>query len=139
MNHLFLPFRQAVILKKQGFNSPCFAYYDDKGELFYSNPATFDFKFVNSTTLFTLAPIYQQVIEWIEEEYGLIISAERSETKSRGYICKVKKYKSYEGLSPVCKYEGGRYGGHFTYHQALELAIDKAINLIQKDGEKYKG
>ena len=133
MNHLFLPYRQAVILREQGFDSPCFAYYDEKGELFYSNPSTFDFKFTNSTTLFTLAPIYQQVIEWIEEKYGMIISVERSETYCRGYVCKVKKFVAYEGLSPACKYEGGRYGGKtLSYHKALELAIDKVLNLSCK-------
>jgi hypothetical protein len=64
----FVPYEQALALKKLGFDEDCFKYYNEEGALstvglYYGYDNPIDFK--------CLAPIYQQVFRWFREEYNL--------------------------------------------------------------------
>ena len=69
MQKEFIPYEEAVELKKLGFNEPCFAYYDicdayTKGYAFcYFNQGSQDLE------LGCLAPTYSQAFRWSREKH----------------------------------------------------------------------
>jgi hypothetical protein len=70
----FVPYEEALELKKLGFDEPCFAVYIDKtliiedDWLYSTNQDTF----IESSN-FT-APLYSQAFRWFRDKYGLKIS-----------------------------------------------------------------
>ena len=83
MKHLFVPYEIALQLKEKGFREECFAYYQDN-LLEFSSP-TFHQKHKNSidnigTVHWNMediddvsAPLYQQVIDWLWNNYKILI------------------------------------------------------------------
>jgi len=71
MEKEFIPYKQALALKKLGFDEPCFAVYIDKtlimedDWLYSTNQDTF----IESSN-FT-APLYQQAFRWFREKHNL--------------------------------------------------------------------
>jgi len=62
-NKEFIPYEQALELKELGFDEPCFGWFASDKTLI---------KEVIEKTDFTLAPLYQQVVEWLRQK-GIII------------------------------------------------------------------
>jgi hypothetical protein len=84
MNKEFIPYEQALALKKLGFNEPCFGWF--RSTLIPSNFTEFfletDFgmnespsDWVNSNFLDKAcsAPLYQQAFRWFREKYRLSV------------------------------------------------------------------
>lgn len=69
MNHLFVPYKESLELKKLGFDEPCFGkfYYNqlEIGSVWTNN----DFK--EDPDIFISAPLYQQAFRWFREKYDL--------------------------------------------------------------------
>lgn len=65
----FIPYKQALKLKKLGFNEPCFGKYDINGELYYY----YDHQNSNiqNYVIACSAPLYQQAFKWFREKYNL--------------------------------------------------------------------
>ena len=94
MNKEFIPYKQALALKKLGFDEPCFMTYLngklDK-EIFLFNHSIRS----HSTQEFVSAPLYQQAFRWFREKYGLF------------------------GAPNVISYEGGRYLWFFDINSII--------------------
>ncbi len=60
----FIPYKQAVALKKLGFNEPCFATYI--GETFDSSVQ------FQSDDYFTAAPLFSQAFRFFREKYNIV-------------------------------------------------------------------
>ena len=72
MNKEFIPYKQAVALKKLGFDEPCFGCYDEK-TIFGLTVMSIKQYYTNSKedTWNCAAPLYQQAFRWFREKYGL--------------------------------------------------------------------
>jgi hypothetical protein len=67
MNKEFVPYEQALALKKLGFNEPCVAIYRH-GRIYY----LLTFSVINSIKQSVIAaPLYQQAFRWFREKYDL--------------------------------------------------------------------
>lgn len=65
MNKEFVSYKLALELKELGFNEPCLGWYASDGCLIKEYVT-------NKLNEFTLAPLYQQVVEWLRQK-GIII------------------------------------------------------------------
>ena len=122
MNKLFVSYEIALKLKEKGFNEGCFGFYGDDGKLYFDG-------FIEDglNPVYSLAPLYQQVIDWLRDEkyinietqydfiaYDVIIhDYKNSNTK--------KLTSTLSGKTPYC----------FTdYYEALNVAIEESLKLI---------
>ena len=81
MNKEFVPYQQALELKKLGFDEPCFAWYNDNGnymlginEVRFDTKNTYHFNNTNSVS----APLYQQAFRFLRDKYNLMPLVDRS-------------------------------------------------------------
>ena len=70
MNHLFVPYEQALALKELGFDEPCFGYYNN------DNQFTFfvDVRSCNTNSefgFFPTAPTFSQAFDFFEKKFNL--------------------------------------------------------------------
>lgn len=78
MNKEFIPYEQALKLKALGFDEPCLAFYDGKGDskIYYNSlrNGSGDYEPFTSTERLTWvgAPLYQQVFRWFREKYNIV-------------------------------------------------------------------
>jgi len=125
MNKEFVSLEIAKKLKRLGFTEPCFACYDNCGMLStYSD--IFNSKNYNRTeTLMCSAPLHQQVINWLYNEYKLIVGVETvSLNEWKGFVCV-----STMALEDVVEInetypDEDRYKG---MEQAINIALDIEI------------
>ena len=61
MKNEFIPYEQALALKKLGFDEPCFGWYASDKSLIKDYVIKMHLK----------APLYQQAFRWFREKYGL--------------------------------------------------------------------
>jgi hypothetical protein len=110
MNKEFVPYIEAVKLKRLEFDEPCFAYYENQDKhlvINYNNtPLTEEqqkrpglYKIDNRNSALpqwaTAAPLYQQVFRWFREKYSL-----------HANINSVADSPNGQGFTP-----NGKYGG----------------------------
>jgi hypothetical protein len=65
MKNEFIPYEQALALKKLGFDEPCIALYNKECKTIHLN-----LNLVNKKPYFC-APLYQQAFRWFREKHGL--------------------------------------------------------------------
>ena len=89
MKHLFIPYELAVIAKEKGFNEDCFKFFGD-GNLFnHEGKFNYTHELNNNRSgikEFLLAPLYQQIVDWLEEKYGLFFERLMNEDIGVYYI-----------------------------------------------------
>jgi hypothetical protein len=72
MKNLFIPYELAVIAKEKGFDEPCLGWFLLEGggakSMFILE------KCPKQDMGLCLSPLYQQLIDWLEEKYKIIIS-----------------------------------------------------------------
>lgn len=114
----FVPFETAKQLKKKGYDVDCYSYYTPKGKLQQETFTT------NNDWIrggYYIAPTYHEVIDWLREQYGLIVcvgfSVARCWTWSVGRL--------RENLTL------GAYGEkESTREEALNAAILEALKML---------
>jgi hypothetical protein len=119
MNKEFIPYEQALALKKLGFDEPCFGAFIGKEFKF------FDFSndlngYVNDKNLIIGAPLYQQAFRWFREKYDLFGVVE-----GKGY-----DYKRYYVYSINGKWHPSRPGLD-TYEEAELACLIKLIEIVK--------
>lgn len=78
MKHLFVPYETALQLKEKGFDEPCLAYYGnstltfDKHEYLECDIKA-NYILGWKKHVITLTPLYQQVIDWLWNNYRILI------------------------------------------------------------------
>jgi hypothetical protein len=92
LKELFVKYDLAKLLKDKGFNELCLAWYTGKDKEIYlpnhvvNTPCNF-----NLTSKISIdAPMYEQIINWLDTKYNILISLCRDDD---GYFnCKIKQY-----------------------------------------------
>lgn len=137
MQQLFLPYPLALKAKELGFDEQCFACYQTKP--FYPNDPTEPFLqvwlwetdkycivedgndmigFKDGT--FIKAPLYQQIIDFLREKHGLIVSISPLHE-----IHPQERFLGYQS-----SFSGDTVFGE--YYEALEAAITEAFKLVNE-------
>lgn len=71
----FIPYEQALALKKLGFNEECFAFYGQMGaNPSYLTMVGFEQRYTRKTLK---APLYQQTFRWFREKHNLLSYVDR--------------------------------------------------------------
>ena len=123
LSNLFLPYELALIAKQKGFNEPCLGYWeiDNLGTNLFipSHPCRFEETAVNQVT----APLYQQVIDWLRDEYNLHISMQTIVNEPNNF-----GWSMFKGAKYSCENSTNESGKN--YYEALAEAIEQAFKLI---------
>jgi len=156
MKEQFVPYEIAIKLKEKGFIDECMANYEisltaqeneedgfsgpfgwKKGEVnfnkgYFVNNSLFDFS--NENWLMCAAPLWQQVIDWLEDKFNLKFSIAYWNGYN-GFLSKEMQYK-YEVYiipenAPSITVRGDKGSSYFdTRKDAITAAILKALTLI---------
>ena len=117
MTKEFIPYEQALELKKLGFDEPCLSYYE--GESFSYHLATM----TSGDDYIIPAPLFQQAFRWFREKYMLYLHIVFIE---KGWHWDV--YHLDRGLvtQPELKY-------YHSYEEAELACLRKLIELIKQN------
>jgi hypothetical protein len=135
MKEQFVSYEIAVKLKELGFDEKCIAYYGNiYGEIELLSEFVLDHSRMVSSVQSdneTSAPLWQQVIDWLRITHGVHIEISRASNihNELGY--------KYHTRSSIKQYDNlinfnSKIGVIFTYEQAREQAIFKAMQLIKQ-------
>lgn len=69
MEKEFVPYKQALKLKKLGFNEPCFGKYDINGSFYFS--VNYHNTDIQSYCINCSAPLYQQAFKWLFKQLNI--------------------------------------------------------------------
>lgn len=72
MHKEFAPYEIAARLQALGYKEKCFGIYHPTQELFYDLNVQINFDLASDGRII-LAPLWQQVIEWIADKYGILL------------------------------------------------------------------
>ena len=131
MKKQFVTYEIALKLKELGFDKPCFGFFDGSrnNKLWYEMPN----KGINYIPTYAiLAPLWQQVIDWLANTHKIFIEIRFADKTLTVYEFCV--YKTFEEL---VKNTTERIGlgddrkVYTTYSEVREKAILKAIELCQ--------
>lgn len=119
INKEFIPYEEALALKKLGFDEPCFGYFSESQQLHLC-------RFENmSDKGFVSAPTYSQAFRWFREVYGLDCFIDKGGIKGI--------YHAFVGGSE----HGFLYGNNgnrpseFTYEEAELACLIKLIEITK--------
>ena len=128
MNKQFVTYDIALKLKELGFDEQCIAYYvDSQDRLIFDITGVNNFTKTNySSTLgkhCQAAPLWQQVIDFFRDVYGIHIDLDYALGWGYGFI----------PVGTTLNYDWSHFedGHYWTYYEAREQALLKAIELIQ--------
>lgn len=119
MRELFVSYNIASILKDKGFNEQCLATYNTSKELILHNYILNNVEIKESLLRVFIAPLYQQVIDWLAKEHKIHtdILYERVTNSYYGHIFKVSNNNRVDFIGK-------------DYYEALNKAIEEAYKLI---------
>ncbi len=123
MKQEFVPYELALKLKELGFDKPCFARFNNDGDLLIAHTEKYIIdNGVDRSEFFTLAPLFQQAFRWFREEHNLNPTI------------------MYNGLGEWDYTLLGDWAGRIwnTYEEAELAALDKLIESVElknKDNE----
>ena len=119
----FAPYKIAKQLKDKGFNAPCFGFYVlNHKEVIIS-------ELRDELSGIILAPIYQQITEWLREEHNIIIEIQLDQTSNIKFcieIIKFNKFADFQKIDiPIESWKLFR-----NYYEALNQSIQESLKLI---------
>ena len=124
----FVSFEVAQLLKKKGFNEPCYMYYDNKGDISgkYINP---DIPFNYSSVPYYLCPSQSMVMKWLRQVYNICVTIyPDKENRYEAVLYNIK-----DDVEIILQ-SFGIYGSHIfedSYEEAVEAALKYSLeNLI---------
>lgn len=137
-NHLmkkhFATYEISLKLRVIGFDEPCFGYYDDKKKFEFIIDSGNDPVLKNQLTGSSIvAPLWQQVIDWLREKHKMEINIDNYYRNTVGYKPEYQifingKQQSFEYSS------SSSVELHSKYEDAREAGVLKAIQLIRTNG-----
>ena len=142
MEEQFVTYEIALKLKELGFDEECFGYWRDENKPCPITMCKFTTKYdfdddINFPKFKCLAPLWQQVIDWLRDEHDIVIEIARQkyfDTYANSYayeaVCKVYKNKELEGSVVIRDNKNNHI--FYSYEEAREQAILKAIELCQR-------
>ncbi len=122
MKDLFVSYDISKQLKEKGFKEGCFGYFNNTGDLNYQ--CTYNSSGLKQIDLHienTLAPIYQQVVDWFRDKHKILI-----------YVLTDYHDGVLLGYAGHTEVSDGitEYETEDTYYEALDKAIEEALKLI---------
>lgn len=132
MKDLFVPYKQALILKELGFNETCLTFYDLNKNIVKNDDWAHGIdmnSLPNSNWKFScLAPLYQQVFKWFRDKHGLFPHIFSKEDKTfvwciRWYVDSLQKDTPYE---VSCTYEEAELA-------SLKKLIEHVKNMMKEN------
>jgi len=141
MNKEFIPYEQALELKKLGFNEQCLTSYDNHGELMsiWNVPSKYEPKIImkdepNEAYVFNkidfkdstwcAAPLYQQAFKWFRGEHDL------QYWMSDGCLTKCAFFKITSYSKDKVYFASDEW---VTYEEAELECLKKLIEIVQKN------
>ena len=119
----FVPYQEALELKQLGFDEPCFARFNNDGDLLIAHTEKYIIdNGVDRSEFFTLAPLFQQAFRWFREKHNLkscIMFRTSMEDNKEYYDWLIK------GQEVVYR--------HFNTYEEAELACLKKLIDLTKD------
>jgi hypothetical protein len=115
MEELFVPFEIALELKEKGFKRDCFGYY-------YSTKLIFNETLIRKSDLpfeGIMAPMYQQVVDWLREDHHIIISVNFN-----------IELKQFYGMITIPGTDKLILRDMIDYHKAFDETIREALKSI---------
>jgi hypothetical protein len=122
MEKQFIPYEQALELKKLGFDEPCFKGYTEE----YKNLISFSNTHTNTSVKNTLptkpfiAPLYQQAFRWFREKYQI----DSWIYPNLNGLYSVSNVRRGVGLGKVSEYQ--------TYEEAELACLKKLIEIVKQ-------
>ena len=124
MNKEFIPYEQALELKKLGFDENCIAFYEPDNkqvqvvgvEQRYNNPELLRIKDF-------CAPLYQQAFRWFRDKHGLT-SWVQEYTKDT-FIYEIRPH-------VLSHYKEGEIYVYTTYEETEFACLKKLIEIVKK-------
>ena len=136
MEKQFVSYEIASKLKELGFNEPCFGIFDVNNSVYcYAKCEYFEsqekaqYMFGNDKIKVTLAPIYQQIVDWFRTKHNLFIELVIDQTAEPKFTYIITRYLGdfnwEEPIMPEFLYR--------TYEESREEAILKALNYVRQN------
>lgn len=127
----FVPYNEALELRKLEFDEPCFGYYDNTGKLFFNTngqPVGKDWVWEGNQIVPTdmvLAPTHSQAFRFFREKYNLHSEILLDQTSQPKYCFEIHKYEDFGN------YEEIRIGEWFLYRTPEEAELECIKHLIK--------
>lgn len=129
MNEQIVSFEVAKLLKKKGFNEFCaLAYADEDLHLMSLNTTNF---FIDEIGVGYSAPTQSISNKWLRERHEINVSVLRMTERYGGAVAKHNLLKYFWHIqipNRPSMVDAGVY--YFTYEEAFEAGLKKALNLI---------
>lgn len=124
MNKQFVNYKIALALKELGFEEECLGKFVNNSGMVHTLHYGTSGSNVQSESI-TLAPLYQQVIDWFREKHNICIEILSFDTETILYDPIVRQLINGEWSD-----EYPEYDSQDNYYTARELAIQKAIEIL---------
>ena len=125
MEKEFVPYTEALELKKLGFNEPCFGFYDDIDD---DHPVSFiriESLCDKLKSSITLAPLYRQAFRWFRETYELHSFID-CKWKNLGWEFQLVDLSKMETISSIDRYN------YKTDKEAELECLKKLIEIVKE-------
>lgn len=126
MEKQFVTYEIASQLKELGFNEECLGYFK-LNEM--ENHYHISILMYNKLSSEILAPLWQQIIEWLGEKYDIKIQIEPTHAC---YNIGIYKYYEDEDNNLELPTDGLNFKDFLDYYECREQAILKAIEIINE-------
>jgi hypothetical protein len=121
----FVPYDRALKLKQLGFDEPCFARFNNDGDLLIAHTEKYIIdNGVDRSEFFILAPLFQQAFRWFREKYHII-----GEPKYKGGLTTKTSWYDYIIYSNIDWEEDNKQ--YKTYEEAEIACLDKLIEIVE--------
>jgi hypothetical protein len=117
---LFLPFEQALELKKLGFDDPTYGYYRDSDKHLF-NMVYYDESYDNLTK----APLYQQAFRWFREKRGLWFRPDYYDEGRTDYSGSIHRLGVYSSQADVAEFESAEEARLGALIKIIEIVKDE--------------
>ncbi len=131
MEKLFLPYHLALLAAKNNFDEECFAWYNADTELIIFHNTRIKPKGLYNSGVKkidlheskTLAPLYQQITDWLRENHGIVLTI----------YCSPHGYESDFDYLNEDLFKRNNQPKEFLskdYYAAFDNGIEQAFNLL---------
>ena len=129
MKNEFLPYDRALKLKQLGFDEPCFARFNNDGDLLIAHTEKYIIdNGVDRSEFFTLAPLFQQASRWFREIHGLDSFCRQQTTNGHSYW-KISKLNTQDKVLGYSNFTN-------TYEEAELACLDKLIEIVETNQQE---
>ena len=138
MRNFFVPYEIALKLKEKGFTENCICYFTShkllSSKVSYSSGHDCECKWDAKYDLELRAPLYQQVVDWLRINHGLVLAYDMCEmTCSYDPTEKYHKFNLFKIVNGKSCNALSYHANHScfdSYYKAFDFIIDEALNLI---------